>query len=206
MLACAFVPDVKARADVLHLFAFLETLRAIPARVTEPLMGEIRLRWWWEAIEEIDQGRPVRYHPLTEAIKPLIVERGLPPRAFYDLIEGQTGLLEKGPLSLKDALDVVDRGEVIVARLAAQLIAPDADAAALIHAARLYGLADMKARRGVDDGQRAGVAFVGACAVPCRRGPVALGLADQCEVDPHRAGTDGVPADQRVGEVGVSIV
>lgn len=151
VLACAFVPDAKARADVLHLFAFLETLRAIPARVTEPLMGEIRLRWWWEAIEEIDQGRPVRYHPLTEAIKPLIVERGLPPRAFYDLIEGQTGLLEKGPLSLKDALDVVDRGEVIVARLAAQLIAPDADAAALIHAARLYGLADLKARRGVDD-------------------------------------------------------
>ena len=151
MLACAFVPDAKARADVLHLFAFLETLRAIPARVTEPLMGEIRLRWWWEAIEEIDQGRPVRYHPLTEAIKPLIVERGLPPRAFYDLIEGQTGLLEKGPLSLKDALDVVDRGEVIVARLAAQLIAPGADAAALIHAARLYGLADLKARHGVDD-------------------------------------------------------
>ena len=151
ILACAFISDEKARADVLDLFAFLETLRAIPARVTEPLMGEIRLRWWWEAIEEIDQGRPVRYHPLTESIKALILERGLAPRAFYDLIEGQMPLLDKGALTTKTALEIVDRGEVIVARLAAQRMDPDAEASSLIHVARLYGLAELKARRGLSD-------------------------------------------------------
>jgi len=151
VLACAFIPDEKKRADILHLFTFLETLRAIPARVSDPLMGEIRLRWWWEAIEEIDQGRPVRYHPLTHALKILIVEQGLPPRDFYDLIEGQMPLLDKGELTIRDALGVVDRGEAIVARLAAPLLDVQAGALPLLATSRLYGMACLKARRGLKD-------------------------------------------------------
>ena len=71
------------------LYAFLETLRDIPLRVSDPLMGEIRLRWWYESIEEIEQGRPLRYHPLTEALKRLVETYGLDAHAFYELIEGQ---------------------------------------------------------------------------------------------------------------------
>ncbi|MCR6661251.1 MAG: squalene/phytoene synthase family protein [Asticcacaulis sp.] len=147
-LACAFIPDVDKRAEVLALFAFLETLREIPERTTDPLMGEIRLRWWYEAIEAIEQGRPVRYHPLTEAIKAMVERYSLAPVTFYDLIEGQMPLLGKGPMAIKEALGVVDRGEGNLLRLSARVLGETAD---LTEIARLYGMAQIKASRGLSD-------------------------------------------------------
>lgn len=147
-LACAFIPDVEKRAEVMALFAFLETLRDIPERTTDPLMGEIRLRWWYEAIEEIEQKRPVRYHPLTEALKAMIERYDLTPKDFLDLIEGQMPLLDKSPLTVKDALSVVDRGEGHLFRMAAQILGGTAD---LTGVARFYGLARIKTKRGVSD-------------------------------------------------------
>ena len=147
-LACAFIPDTGKRAEVLTLFAFLEILRDIPERTTDPLMGEIRLRWWYEAIEEIEQGRPVRYHPLTVALKAIIEHYNLPPKDFFDLIEGQMPLLDKGPLTIKDALGVVDRGEGHLFRMAAQVLIETAD---LTDIARLHGMTQIKATRGISD-------------------------------------------------------
>ncbi|WP_157405615.1 squalene/phytoene synthase family protein [Asticcacaulis benevestitus] len=147
-LACAFIPEANKRADILVLFAFLETLRDIPERVTDPLMGEIRLRWWFEAIEEIDQGRAVRYHPLTEALKAIIERYKQAPKDFFNLIEGQMPLLDKGPLTIKDALSVVDRGEGVVCRLAAHILGESAD---LTDIARLIGMSHIKAARGLSD-------------------------------------------------------
>ncbi|MDV6329629.1 squalene/phytoene synthase family protein [Asticcacaulis sp. 201] len=148
-LACAFIADADKRADILALFAFLETLRDIPERVSDPLMGEIRLRWWYEAIEEIEQGRAVRYHPLTEVLNRLVDAYGLAPKAFYDLIEGQMPLLDKGQLTVADALSVVDRGEGAVLRLACEVLGKPTD---LTDVARLYGMAQIKASRGLSDG------------------------------------------------------
>lgn len=147
-LACAFIPDAGKRAEVLTLFAFLETLRDIPERTTDPLMGEIRLRWWYEAIDEIREERPVRYHPLIEAIKAMIERYSLPAGTFHDMIEGQMPLLDKGPLTVRDALGVVDRGEGNLFRLAAQALGETAD---LTDIARLYGMARIKAMRGLSD-------------------------------------------------------
>ncbi len=149
-LACAFIDDPVKRADVLVLYAFLETLREIPERVTEPLMGEIRLRWWYEAIEEIDQGRPVRYHPLTDALKRIIATYQLDPKLFLALIEGQIPLLDKGTLTTEAAMKVADAGEGHVARLAARIVDTD-ETADLTAPARLYGMACLKAGRGLSD-------------------------------------------------------
>ena len=147
-LACAFIPDAEKRAEVLSLFAFLETLREVPERTTDPLMGEIRLRWWYEAIEEIEQKRPVRYHPLTEALKALIGRYDLPPKDLLDMIEGQMPLLDKGALTIKDALGVVDRGEGHLFHMAAKVLGEDR---ALTDIARLHGMTQIKATRGLND-------------------------------------------------------
>lgn len=149
-LACAFIDDPVKRADVLALYAFLETLRDIPERVTDPLMGEIRLRWWYEGIEEIEQGRPVRYHPLTDALKRLIETYSLDSKLFYGLIEGQMPLLDKGPLTTEAAMKVADAGEGTVARLAAVMLEPG-NGQSLEAPARLAGMAQLKARRGLSD-------------------------------------------------------
>lgn len=53
------------------LAAHLEIARA-PWAASEPMLGEIRLRWWHDALEEIATGAPVRRHevttPLAEAL------------------------------------------------------------------------------------------------------------------------------------------
>ena len=149
-LACAFIDDPVKRADVLALYAFLETLRDIPARVSDPLMGEIRLRWWYESVEEIEQGRPLRYHPLTEVLKRLVETYGLDPKAFYGMIEGQMPLLDKGALTTEAAMKVADAGEGTVARLAARILEPESDRS-LEAPARFYGMARLKVERGLSD-------------------------------------------------------
>jgi phytoene synthase len=147
-LACAFIPDAERRAAMLALFALLETLRDIPERVTEPLMGEIRLRWWYEAFEAIGQGRTPHYHPLTELFQRLIPQYELPVQDILDLIEGQMPLLEKGPLTVKAALEVATRGEGQVLKLASLVLGKPGD---LTATARLTGMAQLKASRGISD-------------------------------------------------------
>jgi phytoene synthase len=142
-LSLAFIADARKRADVGVLFALLETLRDIPVRVTEPLMGQIRLKWWYEAFEEIRDGRSVRYHPLTEQIQRLIGQYGLPVQAFLDLIDGQGPLFDK-PLPLRDAMDVVEAGEAVVTALAVQILDPAGDPAGGKQCARLCGLTAMR--------------------------------------------------------------
>lgn len=158
-LSCAFIDDAAKRNDVLALYAFLETLREIPERVTEPLMGEIRLRWWYEAVEEIEQGRPVRYHPLTDVLKDLIARYKFDLQAFYALIKGQMPLLDKGALMVENALKVADSGEGTVVRLAAQILEPGGDKT-LLEPARFYGLARLKAQRGLSEGGEAELAHL----------------------------------------------
>ena len=142
-LAFAFIADAEKRSDVLVLFALLETLRDIPARVSEPLMGEIRLRWWYEAFEEMRDGRPVRYHPLTEAIQRLMGRYSLEPQALMDVVEGQMPILER-TLALRDALKVVDAGEGAITRLAARVLGEGAGAE---NCARLAGLVSLTEAR-----------------------------------------------------------
>ena len=141
-LAFGFIADPQARADVLVLFALLEALRDIPGRVSEPLIGEIRLRWWYEAFEEIRDGRPVRYHPLTEAIQRLIGQYGLDPQDLMDMVEGQMPILDR-TLNLRDAVKVVDAGEGAITGLAARMLDKTAQAEAVAKSARLAGLVSL---------------------------------------------------------------
>ncbi|MBD3677152.1 MAG: squalene/phytoene synthase family protein [Rhodobacteraceae bacterium] len=70
-LAAMAVP-VAARAVLFPIYAFnLEVARA-PWVTQEPMIAEMRLQWWRDALEEIAQGGPVRRHevatPLAEVL------------------------------------------------------------------------------------------------------------------------------------------
>jgi 15-cis-phytoene synthase len=71
------------RAELLALYAFnLEIARAGYV-VSEPLLGEIRLRWWADALGEIFEGREARRHEICMPLAQMIREREL-PRAPFD--------------------------------------------------------------------------------------------------------------------------
>lgn len=145
-LSCAFIEDPTKRAHILAIHAFSELLRDVPARVSEPLLGDIRYSWWSEAFEEIRDGRPVRYHPLSEAFKTIIAAYGLEPDAFIAAIDAHRPLLD-GALPMKEALNVADAGTGALMALAAQILAPDADLNPLKAPVRFYALAGMRAAR-----------------------------------------------------------
>ncbi|HEY3889926.1 MAG TPA: squalene/phytoene synthase family protein, partial [Caulobacteraceae bacterium] len=66
-LASRFVADPVARADLIALYAFNHELARATEVAHEPLMQEIRLTWWREALDEVFAGRPPRRHPVVEA-------------------------------------------------------------------------------------------------------------------------------------------
>ncbi|WP_439546004.1 squalene/phytoene synthase family protein [Sandarakinorhabdus sp.] len=55
-LACLYAP-ASARAGLIALFALDCELAQLVASTTEPMLGEIRLAWWRERLEELDEGR-----------------------------------------------------------------------------------------------------------------------------------------------------
>jgi phytoene/squalene synthetase len=63
--AAAMAGPVEARKVLFPLYAFnLEVARA-PWVASEPMIGEMRLQWWRDALEEIAKGGPVRRHEVT---------------------------------------------------------------------------------------------------------------------------------------------
>ena len=68
------LPYMRAedRPRITALFALQIELRRIPGAVSEPPLGEIRLQWWRDALDEVvaaqkGEGRP-RAHPVVQAL------------------------------------------------------------------------------------------------------------------------------------------
>lgn len=66
--AAAMAAPVAARRVLFPFYAFnLEIARA-PWVTAEPLIAEMRLQWWADALDEIAAGGPVRRHEVTEPL------------------------------------------------------------------------------------------------------------------------------------------
>ena len=76
-LASRFIGDAAARSDVIALYAYDHELGRARKAATTPLMAEIRLTWWREALDEIFEDRPVRRHPTAEALGGAVRRRRL---------------------------------------------------------------------------------------------------------------------------------
>jgi phytoene/squalene synthetase len=75
-----------ARPGLFALYAFnLEIARA-PWATSEPLLAEIRLQWWRDAVDEIYDGRTPRRHEVVEPLAAAITAADLPQRLFVEMI------------------------------------------------------------------------------------------------------------------------
>ncbi|MCU0907679.1 MAG: squalene/phytoene synthase family protein [Rhodobacteraceae bacterium] len=61
----AMAAPVAARAVLLPLHAFALEIARAPYLTAEPLIAEMRLQWWRDALDEIAEGRPVRRHEVA---------------------------------------------------------------------------------------------------------------------------------------------
>jgi len=140
-LTSRFIADPAARADVVALYAFDHELARARRAASTPLLAEIRLTWWREALDEIFEGSPARRHPVAEALAGAVRRHALPRAPLEAMIDGQIGALEAPELDEAAALAWADGVEGSVARLAVAILDPAADAGAAAPAGRAWGLA-----------------------------------------------------------------
>lgn len=139
-LASRFIGDAAARADVIALYALNYELARVAGGVSNALMGEIRLTWWREAMEEIAAGKTPRKHPNVEAL----AASGFDPNALATLADARFADLDAGPLKDEAAvLAYVDGTAGALAVLAARRLDPGADPHAVKGAARAFGLSGL---------------------------------------------------------------
>jgi len=130
-LAALFAP-AAAGADLLALYAFNLELARIPELVSEPLLGEVRLAWWREALAEARAGTP-RRHPVALALARALERRDLSPAHFERLLEARGRDLDPQPPATLADLEAYAEGTsaslVWLALEALQAAAPPALAA-----------------------------------------------------------------------------
>ncbi len=133
-LSSRFIGDAQARADVIALYAFEAELIAIPARVTQPLLAEMRFAWWREQLDGVFAGLGRKGHPVLEALTDLISRRALDRAPFDALIEAHIGRVHG------EAHDL-DAFYVGPMRAAVRVLAGAGHDAAVVEAGRMWGLA-----------------------------------------------------------------
>lgn len=127
-LSSRFIGDAAARADVIALYAYDHELGRAPRVASNPLMGEIRLTWWREVLDEAFEGRPVRHHPTAQALAQAIARHGLPREGLETMIDARYRELDAEPMKLHEALNWAKDTGGASAVLAARMLDPKADA------------------------------------------------------------------------------
>jgi 15-cis-phytoene synthase len=149
----AVLAPADSRADLILLAAFDAELARIPASVSEPLLGEIRLQWWRDALTPLltDAGRKAgdtsrTGHPLADDLIALARRRSLPGGLLHGMIDARDAELSGAPFADEAQMWAYfskTEGAMLTlgARLLAGGVAIAADLTALAHAAEPAGRA-----------------------------------------------------------------
>lgn len=124
-LSSRFIGEPAARADVVAIYAYDHELARAPRVASSPLLGEIRLTWWREALAEMFEGRPVRQHPTAQALADVVARRGLDRQALETMIDARYRELDPAPMGEGEALDWARDTGGLASQLAAQILDPD---------------------------------------------------------------------------------
>jgi len=95
-LALAYAPSA-ARAPLEALWRLDVTLGAVLARGREPMVAQIRLAWWREALERLD-GAPPPPEPILQALAAQVLPAGVSGADLAAMEEGWAVLLAEEPL------------------------------------------------------------------------------------------------------------
>jgi phytoene synthase len=121
-LADLFAPAAP-RSHLFALHAFNSEVARVPATVSQPMLGEIRLQWWHDALHGDAAGAPV-----AAALQTAIAECRLPLRAFDNLLEARKFDLYDDPMpSLNDLEGYAGETSSALLQLAAIILAGGTD-------------------------------------------------------------------------------
>jgi len=103
-----FAPD-KVRRHITALYAFNIEIASTREMVSEPLIGQMRLKWWFDALDGIYEGNPPAHQvavPLSKAVSAGWGRRDV----LNDLIDARLLDLDEAPhQTLDDLVEYADR-------------------------------------------------------------------------------------------------
>lgn len=95
---CGLFAPEAARRDLWTLLAFNAEIARTREVVSEPMLGQIRLQWWREAIAEAYDGR-ARAHQVMAPLADAIARRRPPRERFETLLDGRLRDLDDEPFA-----------------------------------------------------------------------------------------------------------
>lgn len=139
--ASLFAPAGK-RPLLFALYAFNHEIARAAEIAREPMMAEIRLQWWREAVEEAREGRP-RAQPVAIGLSELLGRAGISAGALEALIDARAEEISSAPFADLAALEShADATSGALMRIAASLLGSNSTVEELTREAGIaYGLA-----------------------------------------------------------------
>ena len=92
LLALSYAPG-EVRPGATALFALDDTLARILRTTTEPVIGQMRLTWWYEALTKLDQGSAPA-EPVLRALAAEVLPHGVTGARLAGLIDAWEVLLD----------------------------------------------------------------------------------------------------------------
>lgn len=121
-LSALFAPAAK-RNHLFALYAFNIEIARIPELVREPMMGEVRLQWWRDALDGAAAGDVAR-NPVANALLDTMKRSNLHHGLLYELIDAKTFDLYGEPMGSLSRLETyLDSTSSSLMRLAAEILA-----------------------------------------------------------------------------------
>ncbi len=94
----ALLAPAAVRDDLLSLAAFAGEIARIPHLVKEPMMGEIRLQWWRDALPGLAEGASTTGNPIADALGGAIRRHALPLSLLLGVLEARAFDLYGDPM------------------------------------------------------------------------------------------------------------
>jgi phytoene synthase len=117
-----FAPSDRREA-LFALYAFNHEVARTREVVSETLLGQVRLQWWREAVDEIYTGTAPRRHEVVAGLAEVVRTAGLERSYFDRLIDGrERDLSPDPPDTLTDLLAYVDATSGMLIALAMQAL------------------------------------------------------------------------------------
>ncbi len=120
-LAALLAPR-RVRGDLIALTAFLGEVARIGEVVAEPMMGEVRLQWWRDALAGRNSG-VMTGNPVADALMITIARHDLPEDAFFSILDARARDLDPHfPKTEQDLEEYLRNTEGTALRLGARIL------------------------------------------------------------------------------------
>jgi phytoene synthase len=136
---CTLFAPADRREALLVLFAFNVELARIRELVHEPLIGQMRLQWWRDALDALYGATPPPRHPVVEALGTVVRRYALSREPFERLLDARACDLDDGPpADVARLLAYAEGTSATLSRLALEILGVRDDAA--LAAGRAVGM------------------------------------------------------------------